>query len=84
MSTPTLERGIDQNENEKKRDRTKGSRDLSPRYRKGRSKCVEERTGGGIVEHRRSDGTPPRSIYFRFTKREPRVDTIAQPSLLAR
>lgn len=32
---------------------------------------------GGIVEHRRSDGTPPRSIYFRFTKREPTVDTIA-------
>lgn len=28
--------------------------------------------------------TSPRSIYFRFTKREPRVDTIAPPSLLAR
>lgn len=38
----------------KKRDRTKGSRDLSPRHRKGRSKCVEERMRRGWRRDRRT------------------------------
>lgn len=69
-----------QNENEKNVIERRGRVTFRPGIAKvARSVSRNEWGGGGgeIVEHRRSDGTPPRSIYFRFTKREPRVDTIA-------